>query len=109
MRFAWGSTKILSKTDDYLVNEITVKPGHITPYVVHHRTSKSWVVIDGQADVVMGNYFKSVEAGDTLKIPIKTLHHATNIGDKPLRIIETQYRTNFKEDDVVIRLHAKRA
>jgi len=107
--FQWGSTKILSKSDDYLVNEIMIKPVHITPHVVHHRTSKSWVIIDGQADVVMGNYFKSVEAGDTLKIPVKTLHHATNTGDKPLRIIETQYRTNFKEDDVVIRLHANRA
>lgn len=106
--FPWGSTKILSKGDDYLVNKITVKPGYTTPYVVHHRTSKSWVIIDGQADIVMDNYFKSAKAGDTLKIPVKTVHHATNTGDKPLRIIETQYRTNFKKDDVVIRLNARR-
>jgi len=107
--FQWGSTKILSKTDEYLVNEITLNTGYATPHVVHHRTSKSWVIIDGQADVVMGNYFKSAVAGDTLKIPVKTLHHATNTSDKPLRIIETQYRENFGEDDVVIRLNAKRA
>lgn len=107
--YAWGTTKTISKTDDYLINEITLKPGHTTPRIMHEKMFKSWVVINGKLDVVIDNYCNSVCAGDTLKIPIKTIHYATNTGDKAIKIIETQYRKNLNEENIITCLNIKHA
>lgn len=50
----WGCYKILSQGKGYKVKKITVNPGKKLSLQLHHFRSEHWIVINGEATVIIG-------------------------------------------------------
>ena len=49
----WGSYVVLSKSKDFLVKKIIVKPEGVLSYQSHNFRSEHWLVVDGTANVYL--------------------------------------------------------
>ena len=98
----WGKFEILLDAENTKVKRITVNPGGILSYQYHHKRSEHWVVIEGTATVIINGLRKSVEAGDSIYLPVGVKHRVSNgktFGN--LVFIEVQTGSYFGEDDIV--------
>jgi len=50
--------------------------------------------------VTINGVVSSLSAGDSLDIPVGTLHRIANVGDNDVVFIEVQTGTYFGEDDI---------
>ena len=56
-----------------------------------HRTHTEHVfVVDGSAEMTLGESTRTITAGDAILIPAGTPHAVTVTGDRPLRVISVQ-------------------
>jgi len=98
----WGKFEVLLDAPNTKVKRITVKPGGTLSYQYHHKRSEHWIVIEGTASVIINGLTKTVEAGDSIYLPVGIKHRVANqkvFGD--LVFIEVQTGTYFGEDDIV--------
>ena len=98
----WGKFEILLEAENTKVKRITVKPGGILSYQYHYKRSEHWVVIEGTATVIINGLRKTVEAGDSIYLPVGVKHRVSNekvFGN--LVFIEIQTGSYFGEDDIV--------
>jgi mannose-6-phosphate isomerase len=101
-RRPWGSFTILDEGENYKVKRIEVIPGKRLSYQKHSRRSEHWFVVRGIANVTLNGRQILVNAGESLDIPVGTLHRVENAPDAELLIfIETQTGDYFGEDDIV--------
>lgn len=97
----WGSYQVLFESDICKVKHVVVKPGEQLSYQYHQYRDETWVIVDGEAEVIiddMKGYFK---AGDVITILRLQKHRVKNIGNKDLFFIETQLGDSFEEEDIV--------
>lgn len=97
----WGSIKTLSNDKGHHVKELTIAPHKKTSLHLHQHRNEFWTVIEGQAEVTLNDEILTLNAQDTLFIPIGAHHRIHNIGQAPLKIIEIQCGEHLTEDDIV--------
>jgi mannose-1-phosphate guanylyltransferase/mannose-6-phosphate isomerase len=100
----WGSYEVLTELPGYKVKHIVVKPGESLSLQRHKRRSEHWVVVRGQADVVVAERSYLLSAGESIDIPVATLHQLSNQSDENIELIEVQLGAYLGEDDIE-RLH----
>ena len=97
----WGSYEVVDVADRFLVNRITVKPGHSLSLQMHHHRAEHWVVVKGTAKVTRdGETFMLTENESTF-IPVGARHRLENPGKIPLEMIEVQSGSYLGDDDIV--------
>jgi mannose-6-phosphate isomerase len=98
----WGKFEILLDAENTKVKRITVKPKGILSYQYHHKRSEHWIVIEGTATVIINGLRKTIEAGDSIYLPVGVKHRVSNEKVfEDLVFIEVQTGTYFGEDDIV--------
>jgi mannose-6-phosphate isomerase len=97
----WGRWTVLGEGNGYKVKRIEVKPGHRLSLQRHHHRSEHWIVVSGNAMVVIGDRVEHVRAQESTFVPAGTSHRIENPGPLPLIIIEIQSGTYLGEDDIV--------
>jgi mannose-6-phosphate isomerase len=98
----WGKFEVLLDADNTKVKRITVNPGGILSYQYHHKRSEHWVIIEGVATVVINGLRKTVNAGDSIYLPVGIKHRVINESSSDqLVFIEVQTGSYFGEDDIV--------
>lgn len=97
----WGQYEVLLDAENTKVKRITVNPGGKLSYQYHHKRSEHWIIIQGTASVVVENLNKTVEAGDSIYLPVRIKHRVENKQNIPLVFIEVQTGEYFGEDDIV--------
>jgi mannose-6-phosphate isomerase len=97
----WGLFEVLLDSEKTKVKRITVNPGGILSYQYHYKRSEHWIIIEGAATVTVEGINKTVEAGDSIYLPVGIKHRVANQSDTPLVFIEVQTGTYFGEDDIV--------
>ena len=57
----WGSYVVLSKSKDFLIKKIIVRPEGVLSYQSHNFRSEHWIIIEGKATVIINNrtFYKS--------------------------------------------------
>ena len=98
----WGSYVVLSKSNDFLIKKIIVRPEGVLSYQSHNFRSEHWIIIEGKATVIINNrtFYKS--ENENIFIPKKSKHRVLNESSKKrLVFIEVQTGTYFGEDDIV--------
>jgi len=83
------------------VKKIVIKPGESPSYQYHFKRSEVWIIVKGQAEVKIDCVLMQHSVGDIIRIPKKTAHQVTNIGEDELVFIEVQLGEYFGEDDIV--------
>ena len=102
----WGYYRILHDVPGTKVKELTVEPGKSLSLQRHKHRAEYWHVSEGRCAVEQrmpnGYQLPTVEL-DTLSqlvIPMNDWHRLYNPFDVPCRIIEIQYGTVCKEEDI---------
>ena len=97
----WGSYETLVRGERFQVKRIIVKPGGQLSLQKHHHRAEHWVVVEGTAEITVGDKVLLYHEDQSTYIPLGTVHRLKNPGMIPLVIIEIQSGTYLGEDDIV--------
>jgi mannose-1-phosphate guanylyltransferase / mannose-6-phosphate isomerase len=97
----WGYYQDVDLAPRYRVKRIVVKPGSKLSLQKHFHRSEHWVVVQGTAEVTLGNDVRSVHENESIYIPTGSIHRLANPGKIPLELIEVQVGSYLGEDDIV--------
>ena len=97
----WGTYTCLSEGEGYLTKVIRVNPGQKLSVQSHNYRSEHWVVLEGNALVVLDGKEHRLCQGQSIDIPVYAKHSLQNPSDEPLKIIEVQKGSYLSEDDII--------
>lgn len=96
----WGDYVILAMGARYKVKILSLRPGAAISLQLHRRRAEHWVVLEGEAEVILGDRRLRLGHNDAVDVPIGVKHRLSNAGTSWLRVIEVQTGTYFGEDDI---------
>ncbi len=96
----WGSYTVLEDADDCKVKRLVVRPGGVLSLQRHQYRSEHWTVVGGLAKIRVGDEEFTLGAGETVRIPVGSVHRLENPGEDDVEIIEVQTGSYFGEDDI---------
>jgi mannose-6-phosphate isomerase-like protein (cupin superfamily) len=97
----WGNYRILSDTPHYKCKQLQVLPGQRLSLQLHHHREEYWIITRGEGQLRVGDEERRVSRGETVYIPVETLHRLENTADTLLELIEVQLGDSFEESDIV--------
>lgn len=97
----WGSYEGLVRGERFQVKKIIVQPGEQLSLQMHHHRAEHWIIVEGSAEVQIGNETKLYCENQSTYIPVGTIHRLKNPGRIPLILIEVQSGSYLGEDDIV--------
>lgn len=98
----WGTWEVLDSGENFCVKKITVKPDAILSLQMHNFRAEHWIIVDGEAMVVLGEDTLYRYKDEAVYIPVKTKHRIKNTSQQvPLTFIEIQTGDNLDEADIV--------
>ncbi len=97
----WGTFKVLSQGDNFLVKELSIAPYSQISLQSHGHRSEHWVVVEGQGEVELNGQLATLTQGQSISIGVNDRHRLSNHTRNPLRIIEVQAGTHLDESDIV--------
>ena len=78
-----------------------VKPKARLSLQSHNFRSEHWVVVEGQASVVVGEQKHLLATDESIYIKKTARHRLGNETDKPLFVVEVQTGSYLEEDDIL--------
>ena len=97
----WGWVESLVMGDNFQVKRIHVKSGASLSLQSHNHRSEHWIVVEGIAQVTIDEDNKLLKTGESVFVPLRSVHRMRNPSTEPLEIIEVQIGTYLGEDDIV--------
>ncbi|MDP6707763.1 MAG: mannose-1-phosphate guanylyltransferase/mannose-6-phosphate isomerase [Alphaproteobacteria bacterium] len=97
----WGHYQTVQEGPHFKVKRIVVEPGQRLSVQLHHHRAEHWVVVSGQARILIGNDERDLAENESVYVPRETRHRLENPGDAPLILIEVQTGDYLGEDDIV--------
>ncbi len=97
----WGFFEILSKGKNFLVKKIVVYPKKRLSLQKHEFRSEHWVVVEGQARVILDNEIFNLSKNESTYVNTGVVHRLENTEDQNLTIIEVQTGSYLGEDDII--------
>lgn len=97
----WGTYKTLELAEGYQVKIITVNPKQRLSLQKHFKRAEYWTVVKGEPTITVGESTKNYKIGDSIYIPVETLHRMENKTSEPTQIVEVQIGSYLGEDDIV--------
>ncbi|KFE35419.1 mannose-1-phosphate guanylyltransferase/mannose-6-phosphate isomerase [Thioclava atlantica] len=96
----WGWFERLALGERFQVKRIVVKPGAALSLQSHHHRAEHWIVVQGTAQVTIGEATRLVTENESVYIPIGARHRMENPGKLPMVLIEVQTGGYLGEDDI---------
>ena len=97
----WGNYKVLAIEDNCQVKLITVNSNQRLSLQKHFKRKEHWFVIQGTFKVQIGEDIHELSSGQSVDIPINTIHRMANEAETPSSLIEIQIGSYLGEDDIV--------
>lgn len=97
--WGWFESLIISKR--FQVKRICVNPGASLSLQSHHHRSEHWIVVEGTAKVIIDKKIKLVTEGESVYVPLGSVHRIENPGKLAIILIEIQTGAYLGEDDIV--------
>lgn len=97
----WGYFETLALADRFQVKRIVVKPGGRLSLQSHVHRAEHWIVVEGTAQVTIGENVKLVAENQSVYVPLGEKHRLENPGKVPVTMIEVQTGSYLGEDDIV--------
>ncbi|MBC7456699.1 MAG: mannose-1-phosphate guanylyltransferase/mannose-6-phosphate isomerase [Bdellovibrionaceae bacterium] len=96
----WGQFRILKDESYFKSKIIEVNAGQKISYQSHARRSEHWVLIKGEATVVLNDAEQKLKTGQHILIPQGFKHRIINNSNQTIEFIEVQTGDYFGEDDI---------
>ena len=97
----WGTFHVLVNDETHKVKKLIVNPKQRLSLQYHKHRVEVWVVVKGQVRVTCDEESAVLSYGESIRIPLGSLHRIENITDSPAELIEVQTGTYFGEDDII--------
>jgi mannose-1-phosphate guanylyltransferase / mannose-6-phosphate isomerase len=97
----WGWFESLALGERFQVKRICVKPGASLSLQSHNHRSEHWIVVEGTAKVSIDDEVKLVSEGQSVYVPLGSVHRMENSGKLPMLLIEVQIGSYLGEDDII--------
>jgi mannose-1-phosphate guanylyltransferase/mannose-6-phosphate isomerase len=97
----WGTYETIDLGPSHQVKHIMVKPGGRLSLQMHHKRAEHWVVVEGVAQVTVGEKVSTLRENESVFIPLGEKHRLENMGTVPMRLVEVQCGGYLGEDDIV--------
>ncbi|WOG30173.1 mannose-1-phosphate guanylyltransferase/mannose-6-phosphate isomerase [Endozoicomonas sp. 8E] len=96
----WGHYKNLSLGEGYCVRKLSIFPGASLSEHSHKLRSESWVVLKGEARILLDGEVHDLGPGESINIKSQLRHRLENIGEDTLEVVETQTGQTVSEEDI---------
>lgn len=96
----WGWFETLAVEERFRVKRIVVKPGGRLSLQSHKRRAEHWVVVEGTAQVTIGDHRRRLGENQSVYLPVGARHRLENESDTDLVLIEVQTGAYLGEDDI---------
>ena len=96
----WGWFESLVIGNRFQVKRICVQPGQALSLQSHHHRSEHWIVVEGTAEVTIGETTQLVSENQSVYISLGEKHRLTNPGKVPMLLVEVQTGAYLGEDDI---------
>ncbi|MEE2999655.1 MAG: mannose-1-phosphate guanylyltransferase/mannose-6-phosphate isomerase [Pseudomonadota bacterium] len=97
----WGWFESLTMQSRFQVKRICVKPRAALSLQSHNYRSEHWIVVEGTAKVTIDDEVKFVKEGQSVYVPLGSIHRMENPGKLPMVLIEVQIGSYLGEDDII--------
>jgi len=97
----WGWFETLTLGDRFQVKRLLVQPGAALSLQSHVHRSEHWIVVQGTAEVTIGDSIQLICENQSVFIPLGRVHRLANPGKVPVILIEVQTGAYLGEDDIV--------
>lgn len=99
----WGEYEVLDYREGdggshSLTKHLLILAGQHIPYQRHHHRSETWVVVEGEGEVILDDEVVTVRRGDTISVTLGKKHAVKAVTD--LHIIEVQVGDELVEEDI---------
>ncbi|HOV12853.1 MAG TPA: mannose-1-phosphate guanylyltransferase/mannose-6-phosphate isomerase [Spirochaetota bacterium] len=98
----WGSYTILDSGKNYQVKQLMINPKQKISLQYHKHRSETWTIVEGVAEVQIGDEIKTLHPSESIFIPANINHRLTNpLSFESLKVIEVQTGRYLEEDDII--------
>ncbi len=97
----WGRFEVLKDETYYKSKVIRVEPDQKISYQSHSKRAEHWVIVKGEALVILDDKEVVVKQGEHIYIPKNSKHRIMNRTQSVVEFIEVQVGSYFGEDDIV--------
>ena len=98
----WGTWEVLDASDGFCVKRICVTPNNILSLQSHNHRAEHWIIVSGEAMIILGDDTLYRKENESVYIPVKTKHRIKNTStSEPLVFVEIQTGENLDEDDII--------
>lgn len=97
----WGWFESLVLSERFQVKRIYVRPGAALSLQSHNHRSEHWVVVEGTAKVTIDEKITLLTEGQSVYVPLGSVHRMENPGKLPMILIEVQIGGYLGEDDII--------
>ena len=96
----WGRWEEHLNEPGYRVKRLIINPKKRLSLQSHALRSEYWVVVQGEGKFNLDGREECISRGDSLHVPIESVHRVSNTTTEPLVLIETQLGVCM-EDDII--------
>lgn len=97
----WGRFEILNDKDYFKSKVIRVDAGQKISYQSHAKRAEHWIIVKGEAVVVLNDVEHILKTGQHIYIPQGSKHRIINKTQSEVEFIEVQVGSYFGEDDII--------
>ena len=96
----WGRYEVIDQGPKFKVKRITVNKESQLSLQKHQHRSEHWIIVNGEAEIILGNNKLTLRENDTIFIPKGATHRIKNTSKEKLILIEVQFGSYLEEDDI---------
>ena len=97
----WGSYQVIEIAEKYTIKKIVVTLNGRLSLQSHKHRSEHWVVVQGEAEVTLGDLVKTLKVNENIFIPLGEKHRLANNHKEDLVVIEVWYGDMLDENDII--------
>ena len=97
----WGSYEVIKISERYTIKKILVTSNGRLSLQSHKHRSEHWVVVQGEAEITLGNELKTLKVNESIFIPLGEKHRLANNKKEDLVVIEVWYGEVLDENDII--------
>ena len=102
---AWGRYTVLDKGDGWATKKLEFDAGKSLSDQRHFKRSEHWHVVEGDVQMTLeyANEYSETKiymSGDSIDIPVRTWHKATNVGSTTAKVVEVWLGEELTEEDI---------
>ena len=97
----WGYFTVIAEGKNYKTKIINVNPNQKLSVQSHKYRSEHWIVLSGDANVLLNNNEFILHVGQSIDIQANDIHSLQNLTKNNLEILEVQMGEILSEEDII--------